>query len=130
MDAYIAIWNDRDYSRIPAVVSESFVMTDLGAPDGEVHGPEGVEEWIGGFVSAFCDLRMEINERLVGDDTATFEATFTGTHDGEFDGLAPNGREVELQFVDRMKVEDGKIQAEWVYYDTQEFARQFGQVEE
>lgn len=50
---YVEMWNDQEYSKIPDLVAESFVMYDPAAPaegvagpEREVHGPDGLEQFM------------------------------------------------------------------------------------
>jgi predicted ester cyclase len=40
--------------------------------------------------------------------------TFHGTRTAEFAGIPPTGKTVTLQFVDIMRVRDGRITAHWL----------------
>lgn len=126
VEAYIDIWNDRDYARIPDVVAESFAMAEPAAPGGVIHGHDALEQWIRTMATGFSDFELTIDDILVGDSIAMWEGTFRGTHDGVYEGLEPTGRHIEMHLMDKMRVEDGKLQAEWSYYDTAAFAEQLG----
>ncbi|WP_323191262.1 ester cyclase [Halostella sp. PRR32] len=131
--AYVAMWNDRDYAKIPELVSESFVMYDTNAPAddipgpaGEVHGPDGLEAWIRAITTAFPDFEADIQEMLASDDRVMYEVTLSGTHEGEFAGIPPTGREIELSGMESYRVADGAVQEHRTYYDRQEFLNQLG----
>jgi predicted ester cyclase len=48
-----------------------------------------------------------------------YDATLTMTHEGEFDGIPPTGREVEVREMAKYHVADGKIQEYRVCFDQQ-----------
>ena len=48
------------------------------------------------------------------------------THSGEFMGIAPTGKRVEIRYMDFWKVVDGKIQDNWVMVDFPYVMRQLG----
>ncbi len=48
------------------------------------------------------------------------------THSGEFMGIAPTGKRVEIRYMDFWKVVDGKIQDNWVMIDVIGVMRQLG----
>lgn len=120
---YTSIWNERDYSKIPDLVSESFTGTVPGA---EYHGQDGLEEWIEEVTAAFPDFEVEPNEVVAGEGTVMAEAEFSMTHEGEFRGIPPTGEAVEMPHMARFRIEDGKVEAHREYYDRQEFADQLG----
>jgi steroid delta-isomerase-like uncharacterized protein len=135
--AYVAMWNDGDYAKIPELVSESFVMYDTNAPAddvpgpaGEVHGPDGLETWIRAITTGFPDFEADVQEMLVSDDRVMYEVTLTGTLGGEFAGVPPTGRDVELSAMESYRVEDGAIHEHRTYYDRLEFLNQLGLTDE
>lgn len=135
--AYVAMWNDRNYAKIPELVSESFVMYDANAPAddipgpaGEVHGPDGLEMWMRAITTSFPDFQADVQEMLASDDRVMYEVTLSGTHEGEFAGIPPTGRDVELPAMESYRVADGAIQEHRTYYDRLEFLNQLGLTDE
>lgn len=60
------------------------------------------------FFGAFPDGRHVHEELLVAGDRVTCIGTFTGTHRGEFQGIAPTGRALKLGYIAVMRLRDGK----------------------
>ena len=94
----------------------------------ELVAPDGIRQYFGGIFAAMPDFRLEALSMVAeGDDVAVrwrATATFDGT--GRFEGLAPNGRSVELEGLDLLTVRDGKIVANEAYTNGMEFVRQVG----
>lgn len=129
INEYANIWNDREYTKISDVVSETFVRVSP-VTDDEVRGPEELEELIRRLDAGFPDFQVSIDTQLVGDNIVMAEGTFTGTHDGEFNDVPPTGREVKLRFMDKLRIEDGEVHEHRTYYDQQEMLAQLGLGEE
>ena len=124
---YVEMWNERAFERIPDLVSESFVHVD---PDGsEVDGRDGLEGYMRGILSGFPDLHVEVTDMVSSGNTVMYEATLTMTHEGEFEGIPPTGREVETREMATIEVSDGRVEAHRVYFDNHETLRQLGLVE-
>lgn len=130
---YYEMWNEQDRSRIPDVVSESFVLREPAAPEhelpgpaGEVHGPDGLAQYMAAVVRAFPDHHFVINEMVASEGVVMVEDTVTATHEGELFGLPPTGREITLNEVQKYRVEDGKVQTHVAYYNEQEVKEQLG----
>jgi predicted ester cyclase len=85
--AYVDVWNERDYSKIPEVVSESVSVYNPTAPGGEVHGRDGLEAFMRGVVAGFPDFHVAVHDVVSNDDLVMYDATLTMTHEGEFDGI-------------------------------------------
>lgn len=130
MQQYAELWSEQDFSNISDVVSESFVHKTPPAPNGEARGPDGVEEFMRRFTSAFPDFQAEIVDSLSSGDRAAVETKFTMTHEGEFNGIPPTGREVEIQSLAIVQTADGKLQEIREYADRQELLDQLGITEE
>ncbi|WP_440008889.1 ester cyclase [Halomicrococcus sp. SG-WS-1] len=130
---YVEMWNEQEYSKIPDLVSESFVMHDPAAPaegvpgpEREVHGPDGLEAFMRGVMAGFPAFQIDILDMLSSDDLVMYEAELTMTHEGEFDGIPPTGKELESREMSKYRIADGKIQEHRVYFDMQEAFEQLG----
>lgn len=109
------------------VVSESFTFY---LPIDEVHGRDGAEAMQRDQENGFSDFTLEVDEMIVGDDIALWEWTATGTHEGEWQGIPPSGREVEFTGMSKTVIADGKIQENWAYFDPQNLLAQLGVTDE
>ncbi len=70
---------------------------------------EGHKRLVATFLGAFPDLRRNIEE-LVGEGDKVVERwTDTGTHQGEFQGLAPTGRSISYAGITIWRIGGGKI---------------------
>ena len=108
------------------VYAESVSRYDPSMPAEGVHGRDAFEEDLREVKTAFPDVRVTADEVLASDGVAMIEWTWTGTHEGEFDGLPPSNREVEIRGMMKLVVEDGQIQEERSYYDLQDHLAQLG----
>jgi ketosteroid isomerase-like protein len=66
--------------------------------------------WIGPFRKSFPDFRMEVADVIAEEDKVVGYFKCSGTHEGEWRGIAPTGRRFEA--VDEIyifRVRDGKL---------------------
>jgi steroid delta-isomerase-like uncharacterized protein len=111
-------------------------QTDWYADDVRGHiygviGPTGKAEMRSFFhalFDAFPDFKLEILDLVEDDDRAAVRWRATGTFNGSssFQGLAPTGKQVDIEGCDMVWVKDGKIARLEAYYDTSSLARQLG----
>ena len=88
---------------------------------------EGVLELFRGYLAAFPDLRMHVDEIIASGDTTVARVTVTGTQDGEFMGMPPSGRRAEVQLIDIMRFDDAGLIAEhWGVVDSLSLLQQLG----
>lgn len=115
-------WKNRDWDAIREVLHPEYVYT---GPDGQkAAGEEGLVAGWSSFAESFPDGEYEITRICTGGDTVVTEFHFGGTQSGEFDGIAPTGKRVEIDFCNVMQLRDGKVITERDYLDTQGLIRQ------
>ena len=84
------------------------------------------DNWQRPFQAAFSDKVCNDEARIAeGEWMAAFGAQ-QATHSGEFMGIAPTGKRVEIRYMDFWKVVDGKIVDNWVMVDFPHVMRQLG----
>jgi predicted ester cyclase len=84
------------------------------------------ENWQKPFQAAFSDKVCIDEARLFDGEWAAAFGRQEATHSGEFMGLAPTGKRVEIRYMDFWKVVDGKIVDNWVMVDFPHVMRQLG----
>jgi len=121
---YVAVWNG-DFSKAD-VISDSVSHYQPNVPDGGIHGRGAVEAHIRSFREAFPDQHQTIDDMLATDEVVMTEWTLTGTHEGEYVGIRPTGREIELEGMGKTRIADGRIEDDRLYYDRQAILEQLG----
>lgn len=127
MSDYTDLWNG-DFSKLD-VVDESVAVYHDAAPDGVVHGREALESFVRAFHAASPDFRLVVDDWISDDGVAMKEWTMTGTHEGEFNGIPPTGREIESRGMAKVIVDDGRVKEDRLYYNPQLMAEQLGRPE-
>jgi len=75
---------------VDALVSDQFVRHGIG---GTMRGREIIKERVAAVRSGFPDFHITIEEVLADGDKVVLRQTHTGTHRGEFAGVAQQARE-------------------------------------
>ncbi len=84
------------------------------------------KQFYAGMLAAFPDVRFTIVDQVAeGDKVATIK-TARGTHRGEFMGVRPTGREIELPVIDVFRVAEGKLVEHWGAWDNLRLLQQIG----
>lgn len=113
------------------------LANELFAPDlighvpglGELRGPEEARRYIGDVLrGAFPDLQLTFHDLIAEGDLTAIRWTITGTHRGEFQGIAPTGREVTWSGMSFDRYVDGKLVEGWAEIDTLGLLRQLGAI--
>jgi serine phosphatase RsbU (regulator of sigma subunit) len=109
------------------IVDEIFDRYIAHQPDGSTleRGPEDVKRFQGEFFSAFSDFRISIEDQIAEGDKVVSRYTIRGTHQGEFRGMAPTGKQIELKGVTIFRFSsEGKVVETWDSYDQMSLMRQ------
>lgn len=97
------------------------------APD-QGPGREGFRDFWQTMLTAFPDVRIEPSHLAADEDHVTVAYTLTGTHKGEFQGVAPTGKPIEISGVQLARFEGGKIVERWGSSDALGLLKQLGAV--
>ena len=92
----------------------------------EFRGPDAIAAMLTYFYQQAFSAQA-INERLlVGEGHAVGEWDFVGKHTGEFAGVPATGKDVRVPLAVSYDLEDGKVVAGRVYFETPAFLAQVG----
>jgi predicted SnoaL-like aldol condensation-catalyzing enzyme len=105
------------------LIAPSYVNYDFPAP---APGPEGLKMIIGLFQAAFPDMRVTIEEELAEGNKVITRGYFSGSHQGDFQGIPPTGRQIKVKYIDIWRVENGKLVENWVQMDQLGLMQQLG----
>jgi steroid delta-isomerase-like uncharacterized protein len=89
-------------------------------------GEEAVRELLQGFMNGFPDFHADIGKMRHADDAVIGETIITGTHDGEWAGIPPTGRRIEVAVAAIFEFEEDRLLCEKVYMDFAAVLTQIG----
>jgi predicted ester cyclase len=84
------------------------------------------DNWQRPFQAAFSDKVCVDEARIAKGEWMAAFGRQEATHSGEFMGIAPTGKRVEIRYMDFWKVVDGKIVDNWVMVDFAHVLAQLG----
>lgn len=103
--------NEGAYSLVDEVYRPD--MVDHQALPGAPAGTDGVRYTISGLRKGFPDVKVTIEEMSAHGDFVVVHNTWSGTHLGDFLGIAPTGRSVRFSGVVVWRLQDGLIAERW-----------------
>jgi len=118
-------WNSGNLALADEFVSAQYVWNVIGS-DEEFHGPEGFREAGRKWRGAFPDLHLTLGDMLSEGDKLACAWSWTGTHLGELQGIAPTGRKVNVSGMTLFTIANGKFVREVVYADLLGLMKQLG----
>jgi steroid delta-isomerase-like uncharacterized protein len=113
---------------IDELFTTNFVRHGPTGTEGEVRGLEDFKGLVSMYRSAFPDLRVPIEDLIAEGDRVVTRWTARGTHQGELMGMAPSGNQASVTGIIVDRISGGKIEEEWVDYDTLRLMQQIGGV--
>jgi steroid delta-isomerase-like uncharacterized protein len=87
---------------------------------------EGFKESLSAQFKAFPDIQVKIEHILAENDLVIVFLNFTGTHTGEFRGMPPTNKRVNIRSADLYRIENEKIVEHWDVVDQLNFLQQIG----
>ena len=96
---------------------------------GSPPGREGNERTMWALFAGFPDWGVEVEDAVAQGDRVAVRTTQRGTHEGEFFGIAPTGRQVEFQAMAVYRLEGGLIAEEWIEIDRLGLLAQLGVID-
>lgn len=121
---YIVCCNAHDLGGLSEFVAEEVI--DNGRAQGLAQGLAGYRESLGRVVVAFPDYHWQLDHLLAEGDWLAAHLTGSGTHRGEFLGVAASGQTVAAREFAFYRLRDGKIAEIWGAADNLELLRQIG----
>jgi steroid delta-isomerase-like uncharacterized protein len=95
---------------------------------GELKG-DALKQFFASILAAFPDLQRTIEDQLTDDVNHVITRwTATGTHLGQFMGIAPTGKRLTVTAICIHRICGGKIVEEWEQWDTFGLMQQLGVV--
>ena len=121
------LFNQAKLDLADEIVTPDHVTHDTSTPE-HLPGPEGERQLVNLVRGAFPDGRITIEDLVAEGDRVAVRWTFRGTHRGDFMGIAPTGKEVEMGAMDLFRVAGGKIAETWSNVDMMTMMHQLGAI--
>jgi steroid delta-isomerase-like uncharacterized protein len=119
LEAFLALGDFADY------YTDDLTWTTVGTGQ-ELQGRQPVRDFLIWMHTQAFDAHPKVKTLVVGDGQAALEADFIGTHTGEFLGIPPTGKSVQVPYCVIYDLQDGRIAALRAYIPMDLFAQQLG----
>jgi steroid delta-isomerase-like uncharacterized protein len=117
LDAFLARGDFAEY------YTDEVTWTTVAAHQ-ELQGRQPVRDFLIWMHTQAFDAHPKVKTLVVGDGQAALEADFVGTHTGEFLGMAPTGKSVQVPYCMVYDLQDDKITALRAYISMDLFTQQ------
>ena len=123
---YDEVVNQGKVELVDELVSSDFRENE--AIPGLAGGREGVKQLFTMFRNAFPDLRIDAQDVIAEGDKVVARVIMSGTHRGEYMGMAPTGKTFNISAIDIVRFANGKVAEHWGTTDTAAMMEQLGAI--
>ena len=128
LERYVELYNAGDLDGVMDLYAEDSSQL---MPDGTFEGRSAIHDRLATELAAFSDIAHRYISYVEQGDAFADEFVFVGTHTGPIllpDGteVPPTGKRVEVQGMELVRVRDGKIIVDNLYYDNLAVVAQLG----
>lgn len=116
--------NQQKTSQLAELTHPNFKRHDLAGALPEVSGTDGPVNLLQTVLRAIPDLHYEIVQIVARDDRVVAQLRGTGTHRGEFLGVAATGKRIQWNAINIYRVEGVKVIETWQLVDVWGLMRQ------
>lgn len=118
------VFNGKNLNLIDELFSADWVYH--GPAGQEIHGPEGLKQYLTIYFKAFPDLHAKIEDVFAEGDRVASRATCSGTHKGELMGIAPTGKQTIIPVICISRLSGSKVAEDWELVDLFGMMQQIG----
>ena len=113
LDKYAAAVNAHDTSSFAEIHTEAYIQHSGRSPSGLAAQIENFQR----IFASMPDIRLHIEDRIVGGDKVVTRSTFSATHTQAIRGVPPTGKAFSFRTIDIWRVENGKFAEHWDLID-------------
>jgi len=121
------VWNAGQLDVLDDLLTPDYLNHSPGLPNPRP-GPADLKPIVAAMRAGIPDLHYTILDLVVAEDKVAAYLRMTGTHTGEFFGLAPTGRSIDVRQMQVEWIRDGRICQHWRITDDLALMRQLGQL--
>jgi len=115
---------DKDLTAINKFFSPTCLAHLPGNP--EPTDRQGFKDFVALLYAAFPDLQHKVEDQIAENDKVASLVTACGTHQGDFQGIAPTGKQVKITDIIITRIQGGKAVELWAQFDALGLLQQLG----
>lgn len=109
------IWTESEFAYVSDLIAPTLTYHIRGQAFRQA--PEALTQIVSRWHTAFGDLVFQVEDVVVEGDRAAARLVYTGAHRGEWKGIPPTGRTVEVHEMMFFRFEGDKIAEVWEVTD-------------
>jgi predicted ester cyclase len=119
------IFNQGNLTLADEIIAADYV-DHVPLPPGWPTGPAGLKQFVTMFRAAFPDFHYSVEDAIAEGDMVVGRVTVQGTHQGEFMGIPPTGKQATWSEIHMGRFAEGKLVEHWANIDQLGMLQQLG----
>ncbi len=123
------LWNERKLEVADIIFDEDCHTHQIqsGTPTiATPRGPAAVKAHLTHWLSGFPDLKFTVEQMFVDEDRVLSQLAMDGTQTGQWMGIPPTRKRVNIRMITIHRIARGKIIEDWVLVESLGLLQQFG----
>src|SRR5258707_14911302 len=117
-------FNSNSWDSLATIIASDYVEHD---PDqGQKPGLDGLKAQFQQYYATFPDMKMELKEIATDGDMVMTRVVITGTMKGKMGDAPPNGKSMDVEMFEQLRIKDGKMVERWGVFDSMKMMTQLG----
>ena len=128
LELYSMVWDKAINGRNIEIINLDYFDENIKAitADGDIEGIDAFKAYYNNYLTGFSDAEFNIVDIFGQGDKIVKHWNFKGTHDGDFFGIPPTGKKIDLIGTTLVLMKDGKILQEQDFFDNYSLLSQLG----
>jgi steroid delta-isomerase-like uncharacterized protein len=127
LDSVVALWNTGSADIAAKIYTDDCPRIDPNVPP-ETRGGAAIARYVAEVRSAYPDFKLEVLDSIAEGERLAVHWVVTGTHKGDFRGIAPTGKRIKITGMTLARIQNGKLAEDRVYFDRMIMFEQLGVV--
>jgi predicted ester cyclase len=126
------VWNQRKLEIADDIFDKdchTFQLRSGSPAESSPRGPEVIKEHVSEWLSGFPDLIFTIEQMIAEGNRVSTLLVMNGTHTGQWLGMAPSGKRINIRMMTIHRLQNNKIIEDWVIVESLGFFQQLGIVQ-
>ena len=128
LELYSMVWDKAINGRNIEIINLDYFDENIKAitADGDIEGIDAFKAYYNNYLTGFSDAEFNIVDVFGQGNKIVKHWNFKGTHDGDFFGIPPTGKKIDLIGTTLVLMKDGKILEEQDFFDNYSLLSQLG----
>ena len=128
LELYSMVWDKAINGRNIEIVNLDYFDENIKTitANGDIEGIDAFKAYYNNYLTGFSDAEFNIVDVFGQGDKIVKHWNFKGTHDGDFFGIPPTGKKIDLIGTTLVLMKDGKILQEQDFFDNYSLLSQLG----